>query len=72
VSAGGEADDEEAGVRIAESGDGLAPVVFVAVGAPFRFRDGGAVRTEARAEAAGDDVAVQNLEGVRRGHFVAA
>lgn len=72
VSAGGEADDEKAGVRIAESGDRFTPIVFVAVGAPFRFRNGGAVCAEARTEAAVDDVLVQDLEEVWRGHSVAA
>src|SRR5688572_18986846 len=50
-----EADDEQARARIAEAGDGAAPVRFVTKGAPLFARDAGAVLTQPRTAIARHD-----------------
>ena len=64
VSAGGEADEEDAGGGIAEGGNGLAPVLGVAVHAALVLGDSDRMGAQARAEFARDDAGV---EGVERG-----
>ena len=59
VGRGGQADDQELSLRIAESGDRAAPVRFVPVGAPLGARDFLAVANQARAFAALDDLSVE-------------
>jgi hypothetical protein len=55
VGPGGEAEDEDAGARIAEAGDGAGPVGMVEEGAAARLADAGAVVAQAGTEIAGDD-----------------
>lgn len=62
VGSGGEAENEDTGIGIAKGGDGLAPVVVVAVGAALLAGDLLAVGDEARALGAGDDFAVEDGE----------
>jgi hypothetical protein len=51
VGAGGEAEDEYAGVGISEGGNGASPVCLVSVGAALEFRDFRSVCAEAGAAA---------------------
>jgi len=62
VGGGGEAENQELRVGIAEAGDGFAPVGPIAKGAAFFLRDFFTVNDEARAFAAGDDFFVQDME----------
>ena len=62
VGSGGEPENEELRKRIAETGDGFAPVGPIAKGAAFFLRDFFTVNDEARAFAAGDDFFVQDME----------
>lgn len=62
VSAGGEAEDEEAGGGVAEGGDGAAPVGLVEIGAALDLRDEAAVLAEAGAALAGDDLLLKALQ----------
>ena len=62
VGGGSEAENEELGMRVAETGDGLAPVGPIAKGSAFFLGDFFAVNDEARALAAGDDFFVQDTE----------
>jgi hypothetical protein len=55
MGSGGETEDEDAGVRITEGGDGASPVGLVTVGASLEFRNFRSVRAEARTAAALDD-----------------
>jgi hypothetical protein len=59
VGCGGQADDQELSLRIAEAGDGAAPVRFVAVGAALGAGDFLAVANQARAFAALDNLSVE-------------
>jgi len=59
VGRGGQANDQELSVRIAEAGDGAAPVRFVPVGTALDARDFLAVANQARAFAALDDLSVE-------------
>ena len=60
VSAGSQSHDQDAGLGIAESGDGLAPVFPVAVGAALLAGDLLAIGNQARTASAGDHVPVEN------------
>jgi len=51
VGSGGQAEDKDAGVGIAEGGNGASPVGLVAVGAALEFRNFRSVRAEAGAAA---------------------
>jgi len=62
VSGGGEPENEELRVRIAETGDGSAPISPIAEGAAFFLGDFFAVDNEARALATGDDFLIQDAE----------
>jgi len=62
VGGGGESENEELRVRIAETGDGLAPVGPIEEGAAFFLRNFFAVNDEARAFAAGHDFLIENSE----------
>ena len=66
VSAGSQAEDEDAGARIAEAGDRAGPVGLVPIGTAFGFSDGSAVVSEARAKFARDDGVVNLLKKRRR------
>jgi hypothetical protein len=55
VSSGGEAEDENAGLRVAEAGNGTGPVGVVDVGAAAGFADAGAVFAEPGAEFTASD-----------------
>jgi hypothetical protein len=67
MSGGGEAENQQLRVRVAEAGDGLAPVVPVAVGEALFGGDGFAILDQARAFAAPDDLAVELVELARAG-----
>jgi hypothetical protein len=67
MGSGGEAEDEDAGARVAEAGDGAGPVGLVLVGAPFGLADAAAVVAKTGAAFAGDDGLVNLLEERRRG-----
>ncbi len=67
VRSGGEAEDEEMGVRRAEVGDGAGPVGFVAVGGAADLADGLAVLEEARAAGAGLDFWLRRFHWGRGG-----
>ena len=62
VGGGGEPENQESRVRIAETGDGFAPVGPIAKGATFFLRNFFAVDDEARALAAGHDFLIENSE----------
>ena len=62
VGSGGESDDDEAGLGVAERGDGAAPVGFVAVGAALGLGDVLAVFAEAGALVAIDDFFLEVLQ----------
>src|SRR5580658_3598498 len=68
MGGGGQAENQQLCVRVAEAGDGLAPVVPVAVGESLFGRDRFAIFNEARAFAAGDDLAIELIELAGRGH----
>jgi len=55
VGSGSEAEDEDAGTRVSEAGNGTSPVGLILVGAAFGLADAPAVLTETRAKLAGDD-----------------
>ena len=61
VSAGSKADDEDARQRIAEAGDGLAPILVIQIGAALYGRDFAAMRDEARTSSAVGDFVVKQL-----------
>ena len=63
VGGGGEADHVELGVGITEAGDGASPVGPIAVGGAFLARDLLTPLDQARARAAGGNLAVQRIEG---------
>jgi hypothetical protein len=60
VSAGSESHDQNAGQRIAESGNGLAPVFPVAIGTALLAGDLLAISDQTGAASAGDHVLVEN------------
>jgi len=62
VRAGGEAECEYAGMRIAEGGNGFAPIVPIGISAAANTGNFCAVGTQARASIAGDDLRVQSIE----------
>ncbi len=62
VGAWGEAEDEDAGVAVAEAGDGLGPVLLVAVGFAAVLADAAAVVAEPGAAGAGDDGVLELVE----------
>lgn len=62
VGSGGEADDEQAGVGIAEGRDWSSPVFVGKVGAAPDTGDFGAMLDQARATAAGGDLLLQGSE----------
>jgi len=66
--AGSKSEHEHASMRIAEAGNGLAPIFVVAVGAALLARDALSIFHEARTARAGDDFAIQNLEPGWDGH----
>lgn len=55
VGSGCETEDEDAGLRVAERGNGTAPIGLVAVGAALEFRDFRSMGAEAGTAAASDD-----------------
>jgi len=55
VGTGSEAEDEDAGARVAKAGDRTRPVILILVGAAAGFPNAGAVFAEAGTEFAGDD-----------------
>ena len=66
VGSGGEAEDEDAGAGIAETGDGAGPVFMILVGAAPGFANAGAVVAQAGTELAGDDRVPDAVRMVRR------
>jgi hypothetical protein len=66
VGAGGEADDPDAGLRIAEAGYGACPISPVGKGAALLAADGDAVGAQTRAAIAGDDASVKERESCGR------
>jgi hypothetical protein len=67
VGAGGEAEDENAGSGVAESGHGAGPVSLVDVGATFGFAYAAAVVAETGTALTSDDGLMNLLEELRRG-----
>ena len=59
---GGESEQEDAGVRIAEAGNRLAPVLLVAIGAPFDLRNLAAVLSQSRAKTAIHDFVLKDVK----------
>ena len=57
-------------MRVAEAGDGLRPIVPIAVGAALETADFGSIGDQARAFDAGDDFALEDGEGVWRKRLV--
>jgi len=57
-----QADEDHARTRIAECGDGLAPIGFGGVGAPLLARDLGGVRAQFRTTLASDDATLERRE----------
>ncbi len=70
VGAGSESEHQDARLGIAETGNGLAPVLAVAVSAALLAGDLLAVGDQPRAACAVDNFRVQNLEPVGKRHFV--
>jgi hypothetical protein len=70
VSAGCEAEDENAGERISKAGHGARPVGLVEVGAAFGLSDASAVVAETGAEFAGNDRFVNLLKELQRSLFM--
>ncbi len=68
VRAGSESEHEDAGMGIAESGNGLSPVLVVAVSAALLAGNLLAILDQTRAERAGNDFRIQNIKPVRKGH----
>ena len=66
VGSGSEAEDEDAGARVAEAGHGAGPVGLVLVGTAFGLADAAAVCAKTGAAFAGDDGLVDLLEELRR------
>jgi hypothetical protein len=66
VGARCEAENKDAGSRIAEAGNGTRPVGLVEVGTAFGLSDALTVFAETRAKAAGDDRFTNLLEEWRR------
>lgn len=66
MGAGGEADEQDACGRIAERGNGSAPVFGFSILTPFNFGNGEAMLTESIAALAFDDALVEQGE---RGGF---
>ena len=62
VGSGGEAEDEDAGVGVAETRNGFGPVLLVAVGLAAVFADGAAVVDEPGAAGAGGDALLSGIE----------
>jgi hypothetical protein len=62
VGGGGEAEDEDSRSRVAEAGDGAAPVRLSRVGGPLLARHPLPPLDEPRAQPAGDDLALQLVE----------
>src|ERR1700675_3052549 len=62
VGAGSESENEDAGMGITEPGNGLAPVLAVAVSAALLARDLLAIHDQTRTPRAADDFGIQNLE----------
>lgn len=65
VGSGGEAEDEDAGVAVAEAGDGLSPVFLVAVGFAAVLADAAAVVAQSGTASAGGNAVLQQLEDVQ-------
>ena len=59
VGARGEAENEDAGVGVAEAGNRFGPVFLIAVGLAAGLADGVAVVAQTRTASAGDDVFVE-------------
>jgi len=55
----GEAENEDAGVGVAEAGNRFGPVFLIAVGLAAGLADGVAVVAQTRTASAGDDVFVE-------------
>jgi hypothetical protein len=68
VGAWSKSEHKDAGMGIAEAGNGLAPVLAVAVSAALLAGNLLAIQDEARTARAGDDFGIQNLEPVRDRH----
>jgi hypothetical protein len=60
VGSRSETEDEDAGGGISEAGDGTGPVVVLEIGSALLAADALAVFDEARTEAAGDYVALED------------
>src|SRR4029077_11424492 len=70
VGAGSKSENEDAGMGIAEAGNGLAPILAVAVSAALLAGNLLAIHDQARTKRAADDFRIQNLEPVGEGHSV--
>ncbi len=68
VGAGSESEHQDAGMGIAEAGNGLAPVFAVAVSAALLAGNALAIRDQTRTARAGDDFRIQDLEPGGQGH----
>jgi hypothetical protein len=66
VSAGGEAEDEDSGARVAEAWDWAGPVGLVLIGAAFGLADAATVVAEPGAALTGGDGLMDLLEKLRR------
>ncbi|GJQ39577.1 MAG: hypothetical protein JETCAE02_19890 [Anaerolineaceae bacterium] len=64
MRAGGESHHEDARLRVAESGDGLAPVFFVDIGLALDPRHFLAPSDEAGTETAGSDLLIEGGESL--------
>jgi hypothetical protein len=62
MGARSEADDEEAGERVAEAWDGTAPVILAAIGALLDSADFFAVEDQAGTLTTGDNFGVQYFQ----------
>ena len=70
MAAGSESEHQDAGMGIAEAGDGLAPVFAVTVGAALLAGNLLAIRDQARTAHAGDDFRIQDFKPSWKGHFI--
>jgi hypothetical protein len=64
VRAGSKSEQKDAGITVAEAGDGLAPIIPIEVGAALLTRDGCAVFYEPRTATTIDEFAVQLKYGI--------
>src|SRR6202011_4540951 len=64
VSAGREANEEQAGTRVAESGNGFRPIFAIPKSPALHARDVGAVFHQSWTFVTGNDLLVQDFQGL--------